>query len=323
MNMFWILLIIPVFVLLEGFFSGAEMAFISVNRVKLEQLAHSKVKPAVLLKKMLSSPDRLLSTTLVGTNLCVVISSALFTAVVIKAWGERYAWLTTVVMTPLVLIFAEAVPKIVFRYYADRLAFRLAWLLRGFELLFWPVIIIVKFLARMILFPLRIQKPKRSSLYVTREELRFLIKESKKNEVIKPNERAIIHRIFDFGSKKVKEIMFPLKDALSIDISDGIASLKELSRQSGFSRVLVWEKGKRNIAGFINVFDVLYEEERYKTIAQCLRPVLYISCETPIDKVFYALQLKGKQIAVLVDEHNNHTGMVTVKDLLDEIVERA
>ncbi|MFH1245291.1 MAG: hemolysin family protein [Candidatus Omnitrophota bacterium] len=323
MSIFWIFLLILVFVLLEGFFSGTEMALISVNRIKMEQLAQSKVKKAVLLRKILSSPDRLLSTTLVGTNLCVVMSSALFTVLIVEAVGEQYSWLTTVVMTPVVLIFAEAVPKIVFRYYADKLAFRLAWFLRGFELIFWPVVIIVKFIARIILFPLRIQQPKKSSLYVTREELKFLIKEGKKNDVIKPNERAIIHRIFDFGSKKVKEIMLPIRDALSIDISEGIAHLKELSGKSGFSRVLVWEKDKKNIVGFVNVFDVLYEENRYKSISECVRPVLYVSCETPIDKVFYSLQLKRRQIAVLLDENNKHAGMVTVKDLLDEIVERA
>jgi CBS domain containing-hemolysin-like protein len=307
------------FVLLEALFSGSEMGVISVNRIKMEQLAQSKLSQAVLLKKMLTSPDRLLSTTLVGTNLSVVISSVIFTALIVDTFGQGYAWLTLVIMTPVILIFGEAIPKTAFRYYADRVTFRIAGVLRFFEFLLWPVVLIVTSISRIILFPFK-KTEARKSLFVTREELRLLIRESKKDETIKPHERAIIHRIFEFGSKKVKEIMVPIKDAVSIDAQDEPSRLKELSRSSGFSRILVYEGQKQKIIGFANVFDALYEEGKFAKVLDRLRPVLYISCESPIDKVFYSLQLKRMQVAVLLDENNKHAGMVTFKDLLDEIM---
>lgn len=307
------------FILLEAFFSGSEMAVISVNRIKMEQLARSKVTQAALLKKMLASPDRLLSTTLVGTNLSVVISSAIFTTLVVSFLGCGYAWLTSVIMTPVILIFGEAIPKAAARFYADRVTFRIARVLRFFEFVFWPVVIIVSSISRIMLLPLRTKEKARKSLFVTREELRSLIKESKKDEEIKPHERAIIHRIFEFGSKKVKEIMVPIKDVVSINSQESPAQLKEISKASGYSRILVYQGEKRNIVGFANVFDALYEEGKIAKVLDCLRPVLYISQESPIDKVFYALQLKRMQVAVLLDEHNKHAGMVTFKDLLDEI----
>ena len=318
MIVFWLIAAIGLFILLEAFFSGSEMALISVNRIKMEQLAQSNVRQAVLLKRMLAFPDRLLSTTLVGTNLSVVISSVIFTALVVGTLGRGYVWVTTVVMTPIILIFGEAVPKAVFRHYADSVTFRIAGILRFFELLFWPVVAVVSGISRIIIFPLRTKKAKRLSPFVTREELKSLIKEGKQ-EVTRPHERAIIHRIFEFGSKKVKEIMVPAKDIVSIDAQDNPSQLKELSRSSGYSRILVYKGAKDNLIGFANVFDALYEEGKFSRVFECLRPVLYISQESPVDKVFYSLQLKRMQAAVLLDENNKHRGMVTFKDLLDEI----
>lgn len=311
-------LVIIFFVLLEAFFSGSEMGVISVNRIKMEQLAQGSVTEAVLLKKLLATPDRLLSTTLVGTNLSVVISSAVFTAVIIGTLGERYTWLTTVVMAPVVLIFAEAVPKAAFRYYADTITFRVVRLLQFFSRLFWPIVALVTAISRLLLWPVKTEPNK--SLFVTREELKLLIWESKKGEEIKPYEQAMIHRIFEFGSKKVKQIMVPVKDLVSIDLLAEPAQLKELARTSGYSRILVYAGAKENIVGFANVFDILYEEGKFTKIQDFLRPVMYISQESPIDKVFYALQLKRMQVAVLQDEQGGHVGMVTFKDLLDEIV---
>ncbi|MFC1631889.1 hemolysin family protein [Candidatus Omnitrophota bacterium] len=311
-------LLICFFVLLEAFFSGSEMALISVNRIKLEQLADSGLASAAVLKKMLSSPDRLLSTTLIGTNLSVVMSSALFTALVVNAWGARFSWLTPLVMTPVILIFGEAVPKAVFRHYADTITLRIAGVLRFFELIFGPLIVLTSFISRIILLPARSKKKKRS-LFVTREELKLLIRESKADEVVKPHERAMIHRIFEFGSKKVKEIMVPIQNTVRIEAGDGPGLLKELSKRSGFSRILVYQHQKQNIVGFANVFDAVYEEGKFDKIKERLRPVLYISWDTPIDQVFYALQLKRMQIAILQDARKRDVGMVTFKDLLDEI----
>jgi CBS domain containing-hemolysin-like protein len=286
----------------------------------MEQLAQNKVSQAVLLKKMLMSPDKVLSTTLIGTNLSVVISSAVFTSLVVAFWGGEYIWLTSLIMTPLILIFGEAVPKVAARFYADTITFHIAKLLRFFEWVFWPVILLVSFIARIMLLPFKVKPPKRVSPFVSREELKLLIKESKKDADIKPHERAIVHRIFEFGSKKVKEIMVPMKDIISIAASQDPGQLKEVSRTTGLSRILVYEEKKENIIGFANVFDALYEETGFAQVKECLRPVLYISQESPIDQVFYSLQLQRKQIAVLLDEKQRHVGMVSFKDLLDEIV---
>ncbi len=305
------------FILLEAFFSGSEMGVISVNRFKMEQLAQSQVSQAVLLKKMLASPDMLLSTTLVGTNICVVISSALTTSIVVATLGTHYSWLVPVIITPVILIFAEAIPKTVFRHYADRITFVVAKPLRFFEILFWPLVILVTLISRAALFP--IKGKKRKSLFVTREELKLLIRESKKDTEINPLERAIIHRIFEFGSKKVKEIMIPLKDVVDIDSQADLSQLKEAAKKSGYSRIPIYQERKDNIIGFANVFDALYDQGKFQKVLDCLRPVSYISAETPVDKVFYLLQLKRMQIAILLDEKEKQVGMVTFKDLLDEI----
>ena len=114
--------------------------------------------------------------------------------------------------------------------------------------------------------------------------------------------------------------MVPLKEIIGIEAQEDLGKLKQLATQSGFSRILIYENHRENIIGFANIFDALYEEGKFSKVADCLRPVLYVSQQSPIDQVFYSLQLKRMQIAVLLDENNKHIGMVTFKDLLDEIV---
>ena len=314
---------IAIFLLLEAFFSGSETALISVNRLKLENLAHEKVKSAVEVKDILKNPDRILSTTLTGTNLSVVGASVFFTALAIKKLGANCEWLTTAIMTPIILILGESLPKSIFRHNADSATLRIVKPLKLFMLLFAPVVAMVLAVSRAILFPFTRKQEAKKSLFVTREELKSLLRESEREGVIEPYERATIYRIFEFGSKKAEEVMIPLERIVSLSIESSINQLKDIVKQTGFSRILVYKDDSRNLVGFVNIFDILYQEKEVKGLADYLREVLYFSQETPIDKVFFELQLKRKQIAVLNDEQQRPVGMVTLKDLLDEIVGEA
>ena len=153
MLVFSFLLLIGFFIICEAFFSGSETAIISANRVKLEQWTHTKDKSAAIIKKMLQEPERFLSTTLVGANLSVVSASSLFTAAVLHYLGSNYEWMTTLILAPILLIFGEIIPKIIFRITADKVAPVVSVPLWFFMKIFGPVVAVLSFIARALLKP--------------------------------------------------------------------------------------------------------------------------------------------------------------------------
>ena len=163
------------------------------------------------------------------------------------------------------------------------------------------------------------KKEIKKSPFVTSEELRYLIQESEKGGAVQSHEKAMIYRIFDFGKKKVSNIMVPLKDIVSIEIGESVAKFIDLSKKHGFSRIPVYEGKPDNIIGFLNIYDVLWGEKA-DLIRDFLRPVLYVDKNDVADNVLLGLQLNVRQAAVVKDETGRNIGFVTVKDLLDEVV---
>ena len=268
---------------------------------------------------MLSEPEKFLSTTLVGTNLSVVAASAIFTGIIMENLGQNFEWVTTVVLAPIILIFGEIIPKTVFRIAADKVTPVVCLPLWFFMKIFGPVVTGVSFIAKVILRPFIRKKDIKKSPFVTREELRYLIQESEKGGAVQSHERAMIYRIFDFGKKRVSNIMVPLKDIISIEVGESVTRLIELSKEHGFSRIPVYEGRPDNIIGFLNIYDILWGEKA-DLIRDLLRPVLYVNKNDIADSVLLGLQLNVRQAAVVKDEAGRNVGFVTVKDLLDEVV---
>ncbi len=321
MSIFITISLIAFSILLEGFFSGSETGLISINRIKLRHLVYAKIKVASQLQELLNRPDRFLGTTLVGTNISVIIASCLFANLIVQRIGVGYEWLTTVCLAPFILIFGEILPKSIFRQTADRIILRLVPLLRFFSIFLFPVVWLVSSISNLILLPISgFAKPTKKSPFVTREELRYLVQESEREGVIEPHERSLIYSIFDFSTKKVKDIMIPLKKMVSLDSQKTVEDLRQLVRKTRYARIPIYEKQSGNFAGIINIFDCIYEKTPTKTLSGLVRPVMFLSQDEPIDRVLLALQLKHQQMAVLVDKAEKAVGLVTIEDLLEEIV---
>ena len=301
------ILIIALCIIFAGFFSGSETALISINRVKLRHLAEAGKPDAKKITELIKTPEKVLAMTLVGTNIAIVTASGLCTSLV------NEAWLATLILTPLVLIFAEAIPKFIFRQRANELALRFAKPITFFYKLLYPCVYVI----------LRISgqtKQTHKSPFVTREELKYLIREGERSGAIEPRERSIIHSIFNFGAKKVKEILVPLKNTAVIDAAADIKALKELVKQTGYSRIPVYEKTKDNIIGIVNILDTLVIEDITQKIKQIIRPCTLVSQETPIDNVLLILQSKKQPLGIITDVNKKPVGIVTIEDLVEEIV---
>jgi len=312
--------IIFIAVILEGFFSGSEIAIISLNRIRLRILSESKISKAILIQNMLKDPNRLLATTLVGTNIAVVVASAVTTKLIHDAYNINSEWITTLILAPIILIFAEFIPKAIFSQSADRITFSLASFLEFFWKLFYPLVWFVRIFVNAIL-RLITGRPagKKKSPFVTTEEIKYLIKESESEGEIDNYERSIIYKIFDFGKKKLSTVMENLDSLEYISDKASIELLMKKAKESGFSRFPV-RKDSREFLGIINILDVVYEKDKTQPIKDLIRPIEYISKNVYIDNALYRLQSKKQTLAIVVDDDEKPVGFFTMEDLLEELV---
>jgi len=319
--MIYLIFFVIFFVLLEGFFSGSEIGLVSLNRIKLRVSAEAKRKSAMIIQKILDDPNRMLCTMLVGTNLAVVSASAVFTKLIYSIYGVNSEWIATVVMAPIILIFGEFIPKTMYFKDRDNLTYASSSILNLAGKLLYPVVSVITFVSEKILWIFGINaKSFKKSPFVTREEFKYLIKESEDRGVIEPHERNIIYKIFDFGRKKAGQMMNRTDRLVWFKPDDSISNLLGIMQQTNYSRFPIKPRGSRDFTGVVNALDVIYEYDREKPLSDFVRPISKVGADTPIDDVLVMLQEKKEHMAIVVDSKQAPIGFVTIEDLLEEIV---
>lgn len=307
------LLLIVLALIGEAFFSGAETAFVSVNFLKLMHLIEKKNKKALLVHDILKKPERLLVTTLVGTNLSVVISSACATDL-FSRWTQDYEALwTTLIMTPLSFIFAQLLSKTLARYWANRAVMSLAGPLEFFARLFKPLVVFFTMIARSISNLINRGGVKKNP-FLTKDEIKSLIKDISREGILQPQEKEAIDKIFDMTLTKAVDVMVPMKDVIRFDVSQDLEALKNVMRTSGFTRFPVFD-GKV-LKGMINIFELFYTEPAdWRT---CIRPLMSVDQEESLDKVFSKMQPR-KENMTSVCKGADPVGILTMEDLVEEV----
>jgi putative hemolysin len=313
-----LIILIGCLLLLEAFFSGSEMALILCDRIKIRHRAGEGVKGAQIAERLLQRPDRLLATTLVGTNLCVVTSSTAATVLCLFLLGEGREYYAMVLLAPLVLLFGEMVPKAYFRQHADRLAPLLAPPLYLCLRLFAPLTTIVHRASTVLLTPLGIAPPERD-YYATRAELKFLVQEGRHQAGLDTGERRMIHKISDFGETTVREAMIPLIETVAVPASASVADAVAVVGEHQFSRLPVYVDRIDEIVGIVHAFDLLSAEPG-TPLAPLIHPAHYVPETKLVADLFQEMRRGRFHMAVVVDEYGGVVGIVTIKDLLEEIV---
>lgn len=311
-------LAIPLLLLLEGFFSGSEMALVSCDRIKIRHQAGEGSRGAQVAQRLLERPDQLLATTLVGTNLCVVTNSAVVALLCIYLLGEGREYYATILLTPLVLLFGEMVPKAYFRQHADRLAPILARPLYLCLRSFAPLTAIVHRVSTLLLTPLRIS-PEEQDPYITREELKLLVREGNRQAALDTDERRMIHKIIHFGETTVQEAMIPLIEVVAIAADAKVAEAVAVVIEHYYSRIPVYEERIDNIVGIVHAFDLLSADPEMP-VRHLMRTAYYVPETKLVDDLLQEMQRGRIHMAMVVDEYGGVVGIVTVEDLLEEIV---
>lgn len=309
--------------LLAAFFSGSETALVSVNWIRLEHWLEKGRAGARALERFVADPSRLFGTTLVGTNISMIMTSSLVSwalANSLRNWSHgAVGLLSTGIVTVTMLIFGEAIPKVLGRRMTDIVTLRVVHPLRFFYLIFFPIIWVVTGLARLILRPCGI----RTATWrrrLTKDELRLLLtSEGERSGAVDEQETKLISGIFEFALTTVEEVMVPRTDIVGLPHDATVGDAYELVRAHGFSRLPVLSSDREMIDGMVHSRDLL-GVPRDQPVASMVRPLPHVPETKTCDELFRELQARRQHMAVIVDEHGTLAGIVTLEDLLEELV---
>lgn len=312
------LILVLICIVLEAFFSGAEIAMISANRIKIQHKADKGDKVCAMIADLLKTPERLFATTSLGTNLAVVTCTAVFTAYMIERFGETGDLLTMLILTPLILFAGEIVPKIIFQNAADTLILVIARPLVFFHKLFAPVISLFTLLSNLFLKKV-LRQTQTNGFTPSREQIRKIIRPESSTD-LGSAEKKMIHRIFNFGEITVEQCMVPHIQISAISDTATLEEAHKIANESGFSRLPVFHDRMFNLIGILNTFDLLNETGDSTPISGLIRPAYYVPPNQKIDDLLKVLQQRGLHMAIVVDEYGGCTGIITIEDLVEEIV---
>ncbi|ADL12162.1 hemolysin family protein [Acetohalobium arabaticum] len=307
--------------ILSGFFSGSETALMSVNRVKIRHLAQEDDSKAKIVDKLLGQPNKLLTTILVGNNLVNVAASSIATALAIEIFGTKGVGIATAGVTLFILVFGEITPKSFATQNAELASKWVAGYIRIFSYLFFPFIKVLTFVTNFIIKALGGQ-PQKNEPFVTEEEIKKFVTVGEKEGVIESDEKEMINSIFDFDDTLVKEIMIPRIDMVCVDIETSIDDLVELIIDLGYSRIPVYNDTVDNIVGILYAKDLLtfLNTEEPTELRKIMRPAYYVPETKEVDTLLTELRKERIHMAIVLDEYGGTAGLITIEDLLEEIV---
>jgi putative hemolysin len=305
--------------LLEGFFAASEISMVSANRRHLHQRAEKGYRGAKIALKLLSRPEYLLATTLLGAYMSSAANTILVTMFLLEQVGHAGEVPAMIVLPPLLLILGEIIPKSIGRQQATVLAEKLAPPLWVAAWVIYPITMIFGSLSRLVLIIAGVRKTGQFP-FITREDLRLVVAKSGPEVDLERKERVFIHRILQFSLRTVKEVMVPLIRVTAVPDTLTIGQALEEFRNSRFSRLPVYHRRIDNLIGVVHDFDLLGEDHLDRPLRSIMRSVAYVPELKKIDRLLAEMQRQGNHLAVVVDEYGGAVGIVTIEDLLEEIV---
>ena len=305
---------------LSAFFSSAETALTTVNRIRMRSLADEGDKRAKMVLKITDNSGRMLSAILIGNNIVNLSASSLTTTIAITFGAPMAVAIATGIITVLILIFGEITPKTVATINSDKLSLVYAYPIHFIMTIVTPISIVINMLARVIFFILRVD-PNAKPDAITEEELRTIVDVSHESGVLEEEEREMIKNVFDLGDAKAKDVMVPRVNVIFADVDSTYKELIELFREHKFTRLPVYEETTDNVIGTINMKDLLlYDNTAEFQIREFLRDAYFTYEHKNISELLVEMREASYNIAIVLDEYGETAGLITLEDILEEIV---
>ena len=314
------LITVIILLCLSAFFSSSETALTTVNQIRMRTLADNGDKRAARVLRVTGNPGKMLSAILIGNNIVNLSASSISTSLAIHLFGNTGAGIATGILTFLILIFGEVTPKTMATIKADSMSLTVAAPIGLLMKILTPVIFIINKLSLGLMFLLHINI-KDAQKKMTEEELRTIVDVSQENGVIEHEERDMIHNLFDFGDAEAKEIMVPRIDMTFVQADATYQEVLDIFRQDMFTRLPVYEDSTDNVIGIINMKDFLLQNDTPEfSVRNLLREPYFTYEHKNTADLFLEMRKSSISLAIVLDEYGVTAGLITLEDLLEEIV---
>jgi putative hemolysin len=317
------IVLLVVFVLLTAFFCSSETAFLSLQKVRLEHLVSTGVKGARQLSHMVEKPEKLLAVVLLGINLSNTAAAALGTLLAVSIWGEKGILFATIFITIIILIFSETTPKTFAAQHAERMALLYV---RPLSFIAWLLTPFVAVLSRIALGFSRMLGgvPETKSL-ASAEQIRTMISVGRNEGTVEEHEATLLHKVFEFGDRPVREVMIPRPEVVAIEQGSSLSDLLKLYSDSPMSRFPVFKENMDNVVGILAMKDVLMALAKdnindENIINELIRPAYFAPETKHMDELFAEMRDNNYRMCVVVDEYGGTAGIVSLSRLVEEIV---
>lgn len=315
-------IILGILVIISFFISVSETAIISLSKIRLRHMVANGIKHAKTVHSLVTRLDKFITAILISNNFVNILMSAIVTAFFVQALGVQLGvFAATFVSAFFILILCEITPKILAIKHTERIALFAAPIWDIFVRIFQPGISFFTGISNFILRILGVKPGKRSPL-ITEEELRLMIEVGKEEGVLSDEERKMLHRIFEFGDIRVRDVMAPIEKMVAVDIKSSPDELLNIFVEEGHARLPVFDSSRDNIVGIIYARDMLYvlRDKGLFLLQDLIRPPYFISGQMRVNEVLRRFQAEKMQIAIVAGEDKKALGLVTLEDLVEEIV---
>lgn len=319
----WVLLgILILLLLLSAFFSGSETGLISLNRYRLRHMAKSGHAGALRANDLLQRPDKLIGLILLGNNFVNILASSIATIIALRLMGEEGIMVATLLLTVVVLIFSEITPKTLAALHPERFAFPASLFLKPMLRLFYPLVWLINTIPNALLRLMGVSQEDMASHNITTEELRTVLNEA--GAMIPQRHQKMLLSILDLEKVTVEDIMVPRSEIVGIDLDDDWETIEKQIRTSQHTRLPVFRGDIDNVQGFIHLRNVLalrrQQEINKEDLESLIRETYFIPEGTALNTQLLHFQHQRRRIGLVVDEYGDIQGLVTLDDILEEIV---
>lgn len=312
--------VIIVLIILSAFFSSSETALTTITPHRVRMMLDENMKNADILDKVLGRKSKMLSVILICNNIVNLSASALMTILFQNLFGNEYVSIGTGILTLLVLIFGEVAPKTMATYRAEQLSLKVCRIIWALMIVFTPIAFIINFLSSGVLRILGVNRERKNT--ITEKELRTIVDVSEEEGVIEQEEKTFINNLFDFSDTTVKEIMVPRINVKFVKDTLSFGELKRIFEEVHFTRLPVLDENDK-VTGLVNIKDfVFYPDERRSEfkISDILRPVEYTYEKKNVLELLHDVKKSSINMLIVLDEYGDTAGIVTIEDLLEELV---
>lgn len=317
----WQFFILFILLGISSFFSASETALMSLSKIKIRHMKEENVKDADVVSKLIEKPNKLLGAILVGNNVVNIGASAIATSLFIGLFEENGAAIATAFMTILVLIFGEITPKSLAAQNSETVSLKVSKIISIVVVVLSPIVFVFNYISKFII-KLFGGNPDAHQPFITEEELRTMVDVSHEEGVLEVKEKEMIQNVFEFGDLQAKDAMIQRTDVIGVDVESTYEELVETFQEDHFSRMPIYEESIDDIIGILNVKDLAFVDKNKDTfdIGKYMRDPYYTFEFKKITELFQEMREEKVHMAIVLDEYGGTAGIITIEDLIEEIV---